>query len=246
MTILDIDFGNTRLKWRLANAGTVLAESAVYAAGPDSSADWSDGFASQVEAVTEKPVRARVASVRDARTNARLDTLLAERWGLVAEYATVTGSSCGVTNSYGEVHRMGVDRWLAMLAAFDQVGGECCIVNAGSALTIDFIASDGQHLGGYIVPGLTMMLDALRQRSEALRFSGNVTWQSVSPGTDTRESIEHGLLAMMTGWLQSLARQYPGCRWLVSGGDGDKLLPHIQPAEYRPSLVLEGLALAIP
>ena len=56
---------------------------------------------------------------------------------------------------------MGVDRWVAMIGARSEFRGGLCIVDAGTAVTIDAIDKNGNHLGGQIIPGLALMSNAL-------------------------------------------------------------------------------------
>jgi pantothenate kinase type III len=67
----------------------------------------------------------------------------------------------GVRNAYPKHNKLGVDRWLAMLAAYHYYNAPVCIVSCGSALTLDIVDSQGQHLGGMIMPGLNLMQQAL-------------------------------------------------------------------------------------
>ena len=69
----------------------------------------------------------------------------------------------GLVNAYTETDRMGADRWHAMYAAWQADAGGFAVVDAGSAITIDYVADSGKHLGGYILPGKQMMLRSLRQ-----------------------------------------------------------------------------------
>ena len=66
-----------------------------------------------------------------------------------------------MTSGYRDPERLGVDRWLALIAARERSKQPTVIVDAGSACTIDLLDSEGRHLGGYILPGLTAMGEAL-------------------------------------------------------------------------------------
>lgn len=240
MSELELDAGNTKVKWRLRERTSVLDAGAV--ATRDS--DWLERLLGQLEGLAGV-IHVRIASVRGQMFNESLRLALRERFAVEPGFARVSAYCAGVTNGYMDPARMGVDRWLAILAAWHELGCACVVVDAGSALTVDIVDAAGQHRGGYIVPGLGMMLSALQDRSQALQWQGVPQWAGVEPGCDTRAAIENGLLAMVTGWLSQQGVQLPGHRWLVTGGDGDTLLPYLGAgAELRPALVLDGLALA--
>ena len=65
-------------------------------------------------------------------------------------------SACGLRNGYRDPAQLGVDRWLAMCAAWQQFPGSLCVVDAGTAVTIDVVAADGAHSGGLILPGVCL------------------------------------------------------------------------------------------
>src|SRR3546814_5490867 len=72
----------------------------------------------------------------------------------IPNFARSSAGWHGLRNAYREPERLGVDRWLAMIAAWHTHRGAACIANAGTALTVDVIDAQGQHLGGIIAAGL--------------------------------------------------------------------------------------------
>ncbi|MDP1069535.1 type III pantothenate kinase, partial [Klebsiella pneumoniae] len=77
--------------------------------------------------------------------------------------------------------RMGVDRWLAMLAAWQRVGQSCWVVDCGSAITLDLLDAEGRHQGGYILPGLRLMQQSLLGNTAEVRVDRDVEHYSVAP-----------------------------------------------------------------
>ncbi|NNE38037.1 MAG: type III pantothenate kinase, partial [Gammaproteobacteria bacterium] len=71
-------------------------------------------------------------------------------WGLVPEFIDVCDKVSGVTNGYKYVDQLGVDRWMAIIAAWNIVQNNVMVVDIGSAMTIDLVNKEGVHLGGYI------------------------------------------------------------------------------------------------
>jgi type III pantothenate kinase len=163
----------------------------------------------------------------------------------------------GLRNGYREPRQLGVDRWLALRGACArEPQSAACVIAAGTAFTLDLVLPGGEHLGGLIVPGLSLMQEALKGAT------GNLARLSAEdPPPVGAESAGSGLVAQATGeamvrgalWaLASLAAHHlaalrdrvPGARLIVTGGDAPQLLSLLPTsAEHRPHLVLEGLAL---
>lgn len=252
--ILEIDAGNSRIKWRLhdpqAHGASGSGIAASISAGVDLDADLA-ALARQVEAGSGAAIgRIRVSNVRGDAFRAGLDTLAAEKWRLVPGYARVAAQAAGVTNAYREPASMGVDRWLAMLAAWRLAGGACCILDCGSATTFDWIDAGGRHKGGYIVPGLRLMQESLARKTRALDIPVP-GWKRIEPGVNTATAISHGILAMACGFASHCHTLAEGSgqamKWYLTGGDAALVSPHLAwPHTLVPDLVLDGLAIALP
>ena len=249
--ILEIDAGNTRIKWRLREPdkglpGIIVAEGRVLARQPPSAvfAGLADQFGSLP---LTKISRVLVASVRGEDFNTALSSLLVGNWALHPEYAVVTGACCGVVNGYAEPARLGVDRWLAVVAAYCRIRDACCVVDCGTTITVDLVGAEGRHQGGYIVPGLQLMRETLAGRSQALAVDPR-DWGSVAPGTSTGAAIQNGILGMALGFLRQVRQQdeHTRYRWLLTGGDAQVLSPLLDwEHDLLHDLVLDGLALAM-
>ncbi len=68
----------------------------------------------------------------------------------------------GVTSAYQQPQRLGVDRWLALLGGYSMGVTDAMIIDAGSAITVDLLKKDGQHLGGAILPGFNTSLERFK------------------------------------------------------------------------------------
>ena len=195
--------------------------------------------------------RLRVSSVRGEAFAAELVALARASWDLDAEFATVAKTAAGVSNAYQNVATMGVDRWLAILAAFAKTHGACCVLDCGSAMTFDWVDKNGGHRGGYIVPGLQLMRDVLAGKARALDVPLS-DWREPVPGTSTADGIAGGILAMVSGFAwqcrTTVSAEAGGdVPWFLTGGDADvitRLLPW--PHSLERDLVLDGLALVLP
>ncbi len=227
--ILQMDIGNSATKWRLRDAGRTVEQGVVEAG----------------EILPEpvmQPAAVWVASVADSDSEARLAALSLQRWDLEPWFARSSAAACGIANSYSEPQRMGVDRWLAMIAAYGLVGGAVCVVDAGSALTIDFLDTAGRHRGGYILPGMAMMERALLGDTARVRF-GEAPRDRLEPGNSTESAVYNGLqLAQVGAVATAMERFGSGCALVFGGGKGELLRQLLgQGGRYEPQLVLDGL-----
>ena len=160
-------------------------------------------------------------------------------------YARSVRMLAGVVNGYREPERLGVDRWLALLTAWRELHGGAVVVSAGTALTVDILAADGQHNGGYIVPGLRLMRHALVSGTSGVRPAAE-TLPSLAPGRSTTEAVLHGCMAMAVALIER-ARRDVATPVVLSGGDAGALAPWLAgPVLQRPDLVLDGLGIALP
>lgn len=189
-----------------------------------------------------------VACVTSPESRAVVEAWSQSRLRRPANFVTSTASACGVHNAYAEPARLGVDRWLSVIAAFRELKGgtgAACAVGAGTALTVDVVTAGGQHQGGLIAPGLATQRRSIwgdtqvraRHDAEGLRWLGRDTEEAVAYGT------LHGVLGLIERLRTVIEREYPAPKFLLSGGDAPLLLPRLQGSwNHRPHLVLEGLA----
>jgi type III pantothenate kinase len=150
----------------------------------------------------------------------------------------------GVSIAYPQPRRLGVDRFLALLAARARAPMPSLVVGVGTALTIDLLDAAGRHLGGRIAPSPTLMREALHARAPQLPVRGGA-YAEFADDTDAAlvSGCEGAALALVE---RSLARaserlgQAPAL--LLHGGGAEALRPHLAQAVMAPALVLEGLA----
>ncbi len=243
--ILLVDMGNTRLKWmRLAEEGLQRGGFIVHR-----DADLVQAL-DDAWAALPQPRRIVAASVARGEARAALDAWTRQRWEVAVEFAVAAAREGGVVNAYPRPERLGVDRWTALLAAHQRFPGASCVIDCGSALTIDAVDRHGVHLGGLIVPGLATQhrsltggdihLDAawgIEQRPQTLL--ANDTVQAVGYG------IQYALAAFIDRVCDGVDAQLgERARRLLTGGDAAYLQPLLQ-GEYllEPDLVFEGLAI---
>lgn len=235
-----LDLGNSRLKVAAWRAGDGLGE--VQA--------WTHGAADFAPSVQRwlATVRAGdtcwLASVASSELTAAVAEALASR-GNPAIRARTQPECAGVRIAYAEPSRLGVDRFLGLLAAHARGDGPWLVVSAGSALTVDLLAASGQHLGGVIAPSPEHMRAALAARFPALAFAGG---EASDFASDTADALASGSVGAALGLVerchrQAIRRLGTAPRLLVSGGGGARLGAALE-LEYEaaPYLALEGLA----
>ncbi|WP_115717124.1 type III pantothenate kinase [Gallaecimonas mangrovi] len=156
----------------------------------------------------------------------------------------------GVTNSYSDPLKLGVDRWLAMLAAYQHLHRSCLILDIGTAATADLIDDKGRHLGGWIAPGFKMMTDAVLSHTAKV-IGLEATEGELTFAPDTGAGLYSGCRAMVSGFVNEAVARVKAVAGsdtpvLMTGG-GLRYLPESQLTlgEVRPELVLEGLALYV-
>lgn len=150
----------------------------------------------------------------------------------------------GVINSYLQPQTLGVDRWLAMLGAQTlQPRQNLLIVDAGTAVTVDWLDQEGQHGGGWIIPGLKMQQQAV-VKNTAKVFNSEMFNGRLEPGTDTVTGLQNGCLAAVLGAIRLAWQQTPCDKLLLTGGDSKFLKPYLTdfPLVVEPLLIFHGLA----
>ncbi len=247
--ILELDAGNSQIKWRVL---TLPHDAVNEVVNQGKSATFDElQTALPLDLVVTS---ARACSVRADSTLQDIATWVRQRWNIELRIAEVSASCGGVKNSYADVSRMGIDRWLAMVAAFAQAQGGCVVVDAGTALTVDLLRADGNHWGGYILPGLNMMADALEQNT-GIRLRNRQFSGCISPGTSTEEAVLQGglasAIALIGAAIDSLCASGQKITVYVSGGDAELIAEALGSGSdfdlnIAPELVLDGLAIACP
>lgn len=236
---LLIDLGNTRLKFALSEGARVEKVRAF----PHADVDFVEQLAQWIE-VTAIPDSLWLASVaRPEVTRTVLEVF--ERAGHTVHRIATQRQALGLETGYAQFERLGVDRWLALLALHLDGQAPCVVASVGSALTCDALAPGGRHLGGLIAPTPEAMRDALFARAPQLAGArGEVDMFA----TSTEDGIESGCtlagVALIERSRAHLSERLgQPVRLVVSGGGAQALRPFLPPHVFRPDLVLEGMAL---
>lgn len=238
--MLLVDIGNTRVKAALVGGGGAHLLAAGLTRGAEPFSEWAASIAT-------RPERVLVANVAGPEIAAQLVRYARDRWQIAAEFALPCRSCAGMTTCYGKPEKLGVDRWLAALAAFHEARGAVCVVDVGTALTVDVVTAEGSHLGGLIAPGPDLLRTSLTRGTAQLESEGLSVVEGFAD--NTRDAISLGCTDAIGGLLQRVAARLDSVqprqsfRWYLTGGAAPvvvALLP--EPAVHLPDLVLRGLA----
>lgn len=231
---LLIDSGNTRLKWATLESDKLSEVNSVV--------QQSDSFLESLRqhwTVLATPKSIVISCVSGSR--AQLESFLIELWpNSDLNFVQSANMAHGIKNTYSNPIKLGVDRWLAMIAAKNEYTGSLCIVDCGTAITLDCLDERGQHLGGMILPGWNLMQQSLHKGTANLEIS-NKTYP-LGLANNTQAAIFNGRLAAVKGFIEMGMAQ--SNQLILTGGDAEFLNKELQlSAVLDLNLVLKGLAL---
>ena len=235
---LQMDVGNSSAKWRLVSADNHVVQRGVYKTDDAHTLK-------QLLSISVAPEKIWISSVADERSESKIKDILVGQWGVEPWFARTQKQTNTLLNSYADPSRMGVDRWLAMLAARERFPGRICVVDVGSALTIDVVAADGLHEGGYILPGPGLMERALLLDTDRVRFNEEAAYK-LTPGRSTGEAVRHGIALAQAGAVRLALEQLEISedQLVLCGGGGEMLQTLLGGAgTLSPDLVFEGLTI---
>lgn len=189
------------------------------------------------------------ASVRGEQYEKDLSDIF-ERLDIQLTYIRTERAFGELKNSYSNVSNMGVDRWLSMVACINHANEKqlpaFAVLMFGTAITCD-VVSEGQHQGGWIIPGRALMKDAL-EKNTARVFSNVSDAHKIRLGQSTPDCVDFGCFAAASGVILTvenlLSSQYERYCIFLTGGDDKVLTAQKGDAIFRvENLVLRGLAI---
>jgi type III pantothenate kinase len=243
---LLIDIGNSRIKWCLARDGKLGPLHALPIAGrnrPD--------LAPLMRAAAKASSAAIVSVAGSGRGQAIQKALI--KVGLPEPFILRSSAkAAGILNGYRDPWRLGADRWAAVIGAWHDAGGArpVCVIDIGTATTVDVVDADGRHKGGLIVPGPALMTRSLLEGTQGIapRAQGSSKPRSKGLARDTAGAIHQGALLATAALIERAerdVRREHGRRTKVylTGGGAQAVLPLIDcELHHCPDLVLRGLA----
>ncbi|WP_347261630.1 type III pantothenate kinase [Rudaea sp.] len=246
---LLIDLGNSRLKWALWDGAQLQRGATLTHARSDGES--ADGNAAAVDfSALWKDLPAVnaiwVASVAASALEQALTRSLNAHFAVPVRYARSPATACGVRNAYSAPARLGIDRFLGMVAAHRETAAPAVVASCGTALALDAVGSDGRHLGGLIAPAPALMRQALLENTARL---GELTPAPIADFADTTAAaVESGTWLAAVALVERFARRAQAAfgmtpALILCGGGARRLAPLLE-LEHRheADLVLRGLA----
>jgi type III pantothenate kinase len=245
---LLIDIGNSRIKWCLHDNSENKFVS-IGAMFHDKSA--LDELFCEHWNHLASPSRVLVSNVSGSDIAEKLDAWIKEVWQRNTEYVKSEAHSYGLSNAYLDTSKLGVDRWMAIVAAWHRYQSyqeDICVVDCGTAMTIDGISKSGQHLGGLIIPGYTMMQEVLANNTSDINTI-RTTSSSFNFSNSTEQAVNSGcylaMLATIDRVVTLMKNDADGqVRCIITGGNAELVIEDLADEfEYDPNLVLHGLTI---
>ena len=227
MATLLIDHGNTNVKFALLENGQVKScprqgvEHLVDALALSDGDVW-------MSSVGDTVLRERIAGqcVGMARTCHRIN---------------IEQHTDKLTTRY-DIQSMGVDRWLVLLGCYERNLYPCVVVDSGTATTIDLMNAQGEHEGGYILPGLSLAQSALTTNT-CIPEQPELAQQVKIP-MSTAETMNFSMPAATVALAEQCALSLANNATIIlTGGGATALSAHMSsPVIQAEYLVFEGLA----
>lgn len=246
MTGLLIDVGNSRIKWCLARGGRLGRQRVEPLAGSGSAA-----FA-RIARAARGATAVTVACVAGTARERALARALRSAGLPAPRFIRSSAVAAGLCNGYREAWRLGADRWVAAIGAWHDAGRRraVCVIDIGTATTVDVVDAGGRHQGGLIAPGPALMQQALLAgtRGIAARARGGPRAATAGLARDTAAAIRlgaHSATAALVERAAADARRAHGPRTQVylTGGGAVAIRPLLRRRVHDcPDLVLRGLA----
>lgn len=237
--MLTIDIGNTNIKWALWH-GEAIIRSGSFAY---SKQQVQQAFSNWHELHPGGQVM--VACVAGEAVETALTDWMRVHWSLTPVFLRSTARFGDVINAYPDPTQYGVDRWAALLGARTLTHQPVCIIDAGTAITVDLVGADGRHKGGLIMPGLQMMREALMRGTAGIdQTSGNIRVFA----DNTADAVSSGTLHMLRAAIIDICSSAANVlgnnmKIIITGGMSEPIvsLAGMPGMQIEPNLVLLGL-----
>lgn len=240
---LVVDIGNSRIKWSCEDGGLWRPSCSV------PMRDTLETILDQYWGAMDQPQRVLVSNVAGRRREDAVHTWVGQRWRIEPEFFR-SGPQCkGIVNGYEQPSQLGCDRWAAVIGARSlREKGALCVVDCGTAITVDALSADNRFVGGVIFSGIDLIQQSLlagtsdisERRSDFRQVFGKSTAECVAGGSYL--AAAGGVDRILTEMIAALDEP----ELFLTGGDAQTLIPLLNyTLRYEPDLVLRGLAYAL-
>lgn len=236
---LVVDIGNSRLKWNPVDKGPWQAGQSV------SLQDDLGALLDEIWRDAPLPETILVSNVSGAGVADQVRNWTMSNWGLEPKFFRSAARFSTITNEYRNPQQLGCDRWAAIIGARSLAAGDLCIVDCGTAVTIDVLTREDRFIGGIIFPGVDLMRDSLLSGTANIREHRASLKQVL--GRTTAECVTAGSLFGAAGGIDRILIEMTTMldepRLYITGGGAGILIPLLDHSlQHDPDLVLIGLA----
>lgn len=237
-----VDVGNTSIKWGRCAAGRVEE---VCRLPPDAPDTWREQAAAWG---LPSPSLWVVTGVHPQRRTDFAEHLCSKGERV---HILTAAASLPLCVRLDRPDQVGLDRLLDAVAVNSRrpAGVPALIVDAGSAVTVDWVDEDGAFVGGAILPGLRLMAAALHEHTALLPVIPPPREAPPLPGDSTTAAMVAGIFWAVAGGVRAIIEQYEAeskitARRFLTGGDGPALQAVLPEMELWPTMTLEGIRLS--
>jgi type III pantothenate kinase len=194
----------------------------------------------------ETPEQIFVANVAGRKLAKIVSDLCEKKFSVRPQFLKVSRESGKVRNGYTQYQQLGVDRWAAIVAAWNKYKCNVFVVDCGSAITLDLVQDSGEHLGGFIIPGNRMMIQALIKYTADVSTTITDDYSGI-PGRSTAECVSNATIDAIVSYIEykfsSLTRNGDNSYiCIITGGGANNIMDRLSITyNHEPLLVFEGM-----
>lgn len=189
-----------------------------------------------------------ICNVNNSVISHAISDVIHHLWHLTPYQLIVQQGDYGLSTRYENPRMLGSDRWAALIAANKEFESNLCIIDCGSAITVDVVTDKGIHLGGLITPGLSMAGKALGLSTSQLPLVDYETNpRSTFFAINTTDAIMGGTLYQISAYIERIVTEIKrefddNVECIITGGDAVLVQSlSLHQLHLRETLVLDGL-----
>lgn len=236
---LLIDLGNSRLKW--AWSDETLWQSGAIAIDRKPAA----ALMMPVGEPHGAPREVGIVSVASSELLDGVRQFIQDKWGVTPFMVESVVGQAGVFNGYQDPAQLGNDRWAALVAARAETTSPVCVINCGTAITIDAMNGRGEFIGGTIFPGLELLRQSLDRGTAGIDSRDGKA--DSCQATSTADAVMAGTLFGLAGAINKVVAEHHrvlgnDCVNILTGGSSEIVAPLLEfPVQPIADLVLQGV-----
>jgi type III pantothenate kinase len=238
---LLLDVGNSRIKWAHLKEGQ-LHEGEAFAYKNEQVGALFDSYWGELAGIPSVVI----SNVGGTEIAIEIESWCLNRWEISSTFIKPIKQGFGIINSYQNPLKLGVDRWVCLVGAHATNKEPTCVVDCGTAVTVDVLSKKGEHLGGMITPGIQLMKSTLLSNTSDIGEAGNNPKGFL--GKCTADAVQNGAIHSITGLIErvicELKKEHGELFQLIlTGGDAELIKNHLNcDARLIGDLALKGLS----